>query len=247
MWSAPRKLRGSVRRLRRRWLGARGLLVAEDFAHHRRAWNTTSARIEEQVLRLHVEQPQLGAGQLSRLAERVLGVKATRETFRRILSRRAELVVHLSEERRKSRRRIKVRGRLELWGTDLTLAWVLGVFPVWLVGIVDYHGSRLVAFERVLWPRAAAVVAVLERAVATHGAPARVLTDNGPVFTGAVFAAPVERLGVRHCRTRPAHPWTNGRIERVFGTFKQAVRHPIWLFSGVAQVDRFCDKRFSSS
>ncbi|MBL8953681.1 MAG: transposase family protein [Myxococcaceae bacterium] len=133
-----------------------------------------------------------------------------------------------------------MRGRLELWGVDLTLVWVLGVFPVWLVGVVDYHGSRLVALESVVWPRAAGVVSVIEKAVAVHGAPARVLTDNGPQFTGAQFAAALERHGIRHSRTRPAHPWTNGRIERVFSTFKQAVRHVIWLFSGVAQVDRFC-------
>jgi len=84
------------------------------------------------------------------------------------------------------------------------------------------------------------VVAVLERAVAAHGAPARVLSGNGPCFTSVVFAAALERLGVRHTRTRPAHPWTNGRIERVFSTFKQAVRSCIWLFTSTAQVDRFC-------
>jgi putative transposase len=124
---------------------------------------------------------------------------------------------------------------------DLTLVWVLGVFPVWLLGIVDYHGSRLVALERVSWPRGGAIVDVLERALAAHGRPARVLTDNGPAFTGAVFTSALERLGIQRSRTRPAHPWTNGRIERLFSTFKQAVRRALWLFSGTAQVDRFCD------
>lgn len=148
--------------------------------------------------------------------------------------------MQLSEERRRGRRRIKVRGRLELWGLDLTLVWVLGIFPVWLLGIVDYRGSRLVAFERVPWPRGAAVAQVIERAVAEHGKPARVLTDNGPAFTGAVFSSALDGLGIRHSRTRPAHPWTNGRIERIFSTFKSTVRGCIWLFSGTPQVDRFC-------
>jgi transposase InsO family protein len=237
---AARRLRGSVRKLRQRWLAERGLLAPKDFARHRRAWNRTAAHVEEQVVRLHVEQPQLGSGQLMRLAERILGLKATRETVRRILARRAELVVQLSEERRRRRRRIHVAGRLELWGMDLTLVWVLGVFPVWLVGIVDYHGSRLMVLERVAWPRAAPVTSVLLQAIAVHGAPARVLTDNGPCFVSGLFGKALARSGIKHCRTRPAHPWTNGRIERVFGTFKQTVRGCLWLFVSVSQVDRFC-------
>jgi transposase InsO family protein len=41
---------------------------------------------------------------------------------------------------------------------------------------------------------------------------------------------------------RPCHAWTNGRIERVFRTFKETVfRHVgLWLFRSTAQVDRFC-------
>ena len=47
--------------------------------------------------------------------------------------------------------------------------------------------------------------------------------------------------GVKHALIRPAHPWTNGRIERVFRTFKVAVRRYVWIFAGVGQIDRYCD------
>lgn len=41
----------------------------------------------------------------------------------------------------------------------------------------------------------------------------RVLSDNGTGYKRR-FREACEALGVRHTRTRPYHPWTNGRVER---------------------------------
>jgi len=207
----------------------------------RRAWNRTPGHVEEHVVRLHVEQPQLGAGQLMRLAERVLGFRAARETIRRILIRRRELVVEEQALRRRRARRIRVSRPGQLWGVDLTLLWVLGFWPVWVLGAVDYCGSRVVVFERVAWPTSAQVVRALESAMDELGAPARLLSDRGAVFTSAAFDAMCAVRGVRHVLTRPAHPWTHGRIERVFRTFKEVVRRYVWLFANVRQIDRYCE------
>jgi transposase InsO family protein len=177
---------------------------------------------------------------LMRLSERVLGFRAARETFRQILIRRRGLVIETEQQRRKRPRRIEVVGPRQLWGIDLTLVWVLGFWPVWVLGAVDYFGSRLVAFERVAWPNSAEVVRVLEAAMHETGAPLRVLTDRGPVFTSRVFASLCARHGVRHTLIRPAHPWTNGRIERVFRTFKETVSRCLWLFASAGQVARYC-------
>jgi putative transposase len=132
-----------------------------------------------------------------------------------------------------------VRGRCG--ASDLTLLLVLGFWPAWVVGIVDYHGSRLVAYERVARPTSERVVRVIERAMEQHGVPRRLLSDRGGVFMSAAFAAMCVERGVRHQRIRPAHPWTNGRIERVFRTFKEEVmRRYVWIFAGVGEIDRYC-------
>jgi putative transposase len=120
---------------------------------------------------------------------------------------------------------------------------MLAIVPVWIVGVVDYHGSRLVAFERITgWPNAAEVAAVLERAVREHGAPERVLTDRAPLFRAPAVQTLLEQHGIKHSLIRPCHAWTNGRIERVFKTVKETVfRHVgLWLFKSTAEVDRFC-------
>jgi transposase InsO family protein len=202
--------------------------------------NRTPACIEEQVVRLHVELPHLGTGQLRHLSERVLAFRAARETFRRILKRRKDLVVDMQQARRRTPRRIRVERPRELWGVDLTLVWVLGFWPVWVLGAVDYFGSRLVAFETVAWASSNEVVRVLTRAIERCGAPERLLTDRGSAFTSGEFRCMCDRLGIRHTLIRPAHPWTNGRIERVFRTFKETVSRCIWLFATRRQIERYC-------
>jgi transposase InsO family protein len=117
---------------------------------------------------------------------------------------------------------------------------VLGFFPCWVLGAVDYYGSRVVAFERVSWPTSAEVARVLARAFEKHGAPERLLTDRAPIFTAESVATLLGRHGVTHSRIRPGHAWTNGRIERVFKTFKETVFGNVWLVASRAQVERFC-------
>jgi len=243
-----RRWRGSLRRVYRAWLRRHEPAALSGF-QRRRAWNRTTSAVEDEVVRLHVEQPLLGAGQLRFLAERtpsgglmqpVLGFSAARETFRRILIRRRDLVVALQQERRKRPRRIRVSGPRQLWGADLTIVWVLGIVPAWILGIVDYHGSRLVAFERLAWPTSAEIARVLAGAIRDAGGPPeRLLTDRAPVFTADAVRSLLAEHDVRHVRILPAHPWTGGRIERVFRTFKQTVFGLVWLVASHRQLDRF--------
>ena len=46
----------------------------------------------------------------------------------------------------------------------------------------------------------------------------RVLTDNGAAYRAIVHALACRRLGIRHLRTRPYRPQTNGKAERFIRT-----------------------------
>jgi putative transposase len=232
------RLRKSLRRVLEAWQFEVGVPVEP--LRRFQAGNRTAPHVEERLVRLHVEQPLLGTGQLRQLAIRVLGFTGARETVRRVLIRNQHLIVELEQARRERRRRIRVKRAGELWGLDFTLVWVLGFFPLWVLGVVDYQGSRLVAFEVVRWPTTAEVCRILNRAFDELGAPSRLLSDNGPQFRSAALAKFLAARGVEQTFTRPAHPWTNGRIERVFRTFKQTVAPLVWLFDSRAQVERFC-------
>lgn len=70
--------------------------------------------------------------------------------------------------------------------------------------------------------RAVRVTGFLERAVAWFAARGvtveRVMTDNGSGYISHRFAESLARLGIRHIRTRPYRPQTNGKAERFIQT-----------------------------
>jgi len=50
---------------------------------------------------------------------------------------------------------------------------------------------------------------------------ARVLSDNGSAYMSFAFRDACAAAGIRHTRTQPRHPWTNGRVERFIGTIQR--------------------------
>jgi transposase InsO family protein len=89
--------------------------------------------------------------------------------------------------------------------------------------IVDDH-SRLAYSEIHHDETAATAVAFWNRAVAfyaSHGITIReVLTDNGPCYRSAAWAAAMAATHTQHRRTRPFRPQTNGKVERYQRTMR---------------------------
>jgi transposase InsO family protein len=82
--------------------------------------------------------------------------------------------------------------------------------------------TRLAYAEVLPNEKASTVVAFLRRAVAffqRHGMTVQqLLTDNGSGYRSAVHAIACRALGIRHLRTRPYRPQTNGKAERFIRT-----------------------------
>jgi transposase InsO family protein len=88
------------------------------------------------------------------------------------------------------------------------------------VAIDDY--SRLAYAEVLEDEKAVTATGFLHRAVAfyrRHGITVeRVLTDNGAAYIATAHAITCRRLGIKHLRTRPYRPQTNGKAERFIRT-----------------------------
>jgi len=82
--------------------------------------------------------------------------------------------------------------------------------------------TRLAYAEVLADEKAGTVIGFLRRAVAfyaRHGiAVERLLTDNGSAYRSTVHAIACKALGIRHLRTRPYRPQTNGKAERFIRT-----------------------------
>jgi transposase InsO family protein len=88
------------------------------------------------------------------------------------------------------------------------------------VAVDDY--SRLAYAEVLANERATTTVAFLRRALAFFAARGirveRILTDNGPAYRSVLHAIACRQLRIRHLRTRPRRPQTNGKAERFIRT-----------------------------
>jgi transposase InsO family protein len=86
---------------------------------------------------------------------------------------------------------------------------------------IDDH-SRLAYAEVLDDEQAATASGFLERAVqfyASYGITVeRVMTDNGSAYRSNLHAQLCHQLGIRHLRTRPYRPRTNGKAERFIQT-----------------------------
>jgi transposase InsO family protein len=92
--------------------------------------------------------------------------------------------------------------------------------------------SRLAYVEVLADERAETCAGFLRRAVrfyALHAiAVERVLTDNGSAYRSRHWRARCRRLGIRHTRTRPYRPRTNGKAERFIKTLTER-----WAYGAV--------------
>jgi transposase InsO family protein len=82
--------------------------------------------------------------------------------------------------------------------------------------------TRLAYVEVLSNEQAVTAIGFLRRAIAfyrRHGISVeRVMTDNGPAYRSAIHAVACRAIGIRHLRTRPYRPRTNGKAERFIRT-----------------------------
>ena len=148
-------------------------------------------------------------------------------TIWRILTRRGFVVPQPHKRPKSSWRRFEADLPNECWQADITHWRLRGGREVEILDIVDDHSRLLVSCTARTAFTAGDVLADVLAAVSRHGRPERMLTDNGAVFTGAPRGGgwvALERelvalgIGLRH--SRPYHPQTCGKVERLHQTVK---------------------------
>jgi transposase InsO family protein/transposase len=90
------------------------------------------------------------------------------------------------------------------------------------VHIAIDDATRLAYAEVLNDEKAVTAIGFLRRAIAfyeSHGMTVReLLTDNGSAYRSTVHAIACRTIGIRHLRTRPRRPQTNGKAERFIRT-----------------------------
>ena len=87
----------------------------------------------------------------------------------------------------------------------------------------DAHSKWIEAFP-MSTSTSEATIEKLRIAFSTHGLPEMVVTDNGSNFVSKEFEAFLKQNGIRHIKTAPYHPSSNGLAERAVQTFKEGMK-----------------------
>jgi len=144
----------------------------------------------------------------------------------RILRREGLVLAQRQKRPRCSLIRFEAELPNECWQADVT-AWALkDGEAVEIIDVIDDHSRLHLGCDA--YPRVkAAEVVSFHKAAELHGLPESFLSDNGAVFVGSYRKGKValeyelERLGIIFKNSRPYHPQTCGKVERLHQTLKR--------------------------
>jgi putative transposase len=179
-----------------------------------------------EVLRMKALCPELGLRKLEDAFNRRFAVQRSmtvcKSTIANILRRHHAELLRL---RRDIKHRVpRPMPRNRIWGLDLTGNTDASGHPRLILGLLD-HGSRACLQLSALADKSSlGILRELIDAFRRFGLPKIVRTDNEACFTSVTLRLALAALGVRLQHIQLHCPWQNGRVERLFGTLKPAIR-----------------------
>jgi transposase InsO family protein len=208
--------------------GTRGL---EHRGRGREAWNRITDREEALVLRAAHARPELSARLLATYLLDEEETSISKSTVFRILKKYGLIVPRPLDQRPAGKAwRHKTTRTDEIYQCDATMFVIPGWGRYKAILVVDDYSRKLLAAE--LMPDetshsiANAVEVALENARREgHNSRTKpkLLSDNGPGFIGEVLADYLKAQGIGHIFGAPYHPQTQGKVERLNRTLKEAM------------------------
>ena len=112
------------------------------------------------------------------------------------------------------------------WHVDISYLTIRGTF-YFMTSILDGYSRMIVHWEIREKMEEVDVEAIVQRAREKFpGETPRIITDNGPQFIAKEFKQYVHMCGMKHVRTSPYYPQSNGKIERYHRTIKSECIRP---------------------
>ena len=175
---------------------------------------------EELAAGLKMENPARTGAQVRRILAAQLGWAPSVRTIQRWLEAR-ELTTRPGGQPPEAFGRFTAGAVNEIWTADLMNGPKVAGRPSFLAGIIDDRSRFLTGARFVRRPDAVRFAGVLRAAIAAHGIPRTLYTDNGSCFADSSLARACAVLGAKLVHSQPGRPMGRGKIERVFETIQQ--------------------------
>lgn len=191
------------------------------------------AAVQSRLVELAKERPRFGYRRLGVLLSREGLVANHKRVYR--LYKMSNLAL-----RRKGRKRLASVSRVPLlqparpnqvWAMDFVHDTLADGRKFRTLNVVDVFTRECRAIEVDTSLGGQRVVRVLARLTEEHGAPERIVMDNGPEFTGKVLDAWAYSQKVELDFIRPGKPMENGYVESFNGKFRDECLNSPWFMS----------------
>lgn len=214
---------------------ARGLAGLEPLPNGStaRRLNAKAQAAEQVVGEVLKADPEAGISKVQGAVFRHGFLSLARETVRRLLRKQGHgpQEVRFRRRNRPSRaaRTFERANPNDLWQTDIMTFMLKGQYRVYVIGFLDDNSRFVTGWGLYRFQTTANVQEVFRAAIEKHGMPKEVLSDNGRQYHSwrgkSQFTDMLTKLGIRHIRSRPYHPQTQGKIESFWRNLLQECLH----------------------
>jgi len=98
----------------------------------------------------------------------------------------------------------------------------------WVVSVIDDCSRKSLAFVPVNRVTTDVVIEIIDKLIKVYGRPKQILTDNGSAYgtksKHSKFDRKLKTRGIQHIRGTVHSPTTQGKVERLFQTFKREIK-----------------------
>jgi transposase InsO family protein len=205
--------------------------LASSYKRPKQFWNQIPDCERERVVQTALKKPQLSPRELACHIADNCGYFISESSVYRILkvhdliSSPAYTVITAADKFINPTKRIN-----ELWQTDFTYLKVILWGWYYLSTVMDDFSRYIITWELCQNATAEAVKGLVERAITITGVKhvaivnrPRLLSDNGSCYIARDLAEYLEGQGIKHVRSKPYHPQTQGKIERYHRSLKNII------------------------
>jgi len=212
--------------------------------HRPKPRSATDLRLMRVIDELYLLYPFYGSRQMLRCLRRQ-GYTINRKRVRRLMLEMGLEAIYqkpnLSRANVQHRiypyllRNLRVSRPNQVFATDVTYVPIQGGL-IYLCAVIDWYSRAVLAWELSNTLDASFCANAMQRAIAEHGVPDIVNTDQGSQFTSAEFTEPLLKLGIKLSMDGKGRCLDNVFVERLWRTVKY---DEIYLKSYRSQIEAY--------
>lgn len=206
----------------------------------RKFWNKIPENVKEQVVDRALEYPEKSPRELAWFITDNEGYFISESSVYRILkacdliTSPAYILISARDKFEHPTKRVN-----ELWQTDFSYFKITGWGWYYLSTVMDDYSRFIIAWKLFSSMSATDVQETLDMALRKTGVDQvkvrlkpRLLSDNGPCYLSKDLRDYLEARDIKHIRSAPYHPQTQGKIERYHRSIKNVINLQYYYFPG---------------